>query len=139
MSGLFNFLKNLFSGIFGFLGGLLGSKKDSATGAAPKVKASKSTGFFLEVDDAKGVGTTAAVSAPAITTTQPKPAAAAKVAPAKAPEPVVVANTLNLPQPTVTTTASDFLSATVSSNGRRRPGANMASYLTMARQVKTPV
>ncbi|WP_257237171.1 hypothetical protein [Nostoc sp. 'Peltigera malacea cyanobiont' DB3992] len=26
----------------------------------------------------------------------------------------------------------------ISSNGRRRPGANMSAYLDMARQVKTP-
>jgi len=141
MSGLFNFLKNLVSGIFGFLGGLFGSKEDSAAGSAPKVKTSKSSGFFLEIDDAKGVGATvsapAKVATPAIATAQPA-AKSKPAAPAKAPEPVAVASALNLPKPTVTAPETDFVLTAVISNGRRRPGANMASYLDMARQAKTP-
>ncbi|WP_193198527.1 hypothetical protein [Nostoc sp. MG11] len=42
-------------------------------------------------------------------------------------------------QPTETTFAPKYLAPSVtSSNGRRRPGANMSAYLEMARQVKTP-
>ncbi|MFW9263280.1 hypothetical protein [Nostoc sp. CALU 546] len=42
-------------------------------------------------------------------------------------------------QPTETTFAPKYLApSTTSSNGRRRPGANMSAYLEMARQVKTP-
>ncbi|WP_315784942.1 hypothetical protein [Fischerella sp. JS2] len=40
-------------------------------------------------------------------------------------------------QPTETTFAPKYLMPT-STNGRRRPGANMNSFLEMARQVKTP-
>lgn len=40
-------------------------------------------------------------------------------------------------QPTETTFAPKYLVPT-NSNGRRRPGANMSSFLDMARQVKTP-
>lgn len=41
--------------------------------------------------------------------------------------------------PTETTFAPKYLSpSATSSNGRRRPGANMTSFLDMARQVKTP-
>ncbi|MEH2114920.1 hypothetical protein [Nostoc sp.] len=42
-------------------------------------------------------------------------------------------------QPTETTFAPKYLApSTTSSNGRRRPGANMSAYLELARQVKTP-
>ncbi|MEH2005167.1 hypothetical protein [Nostoc sp.] len=41
-------------------------------------------------------------------------------------------------QPTETTFAPKYLApSTTSSNGRRRPGANMSVYLDMARQIKT--
>ncbi|MBW4616884.1 MAG: hypothetical protein KME21_27300 [Desmonostoc vinosum HA7617-LM4] len=42
-------------------------------------------------------------------------------------------------QPKETTFAPKYLAPSAgSSNGRRRPGANMSSFLDMARQVKTP-
>lgn len=42
-------------------------------------------------------------------------------------------------QPTETTFAPKYVAlAATTSNGRRRPGANMSAYLEMARQVKTP-
>ncbi|MBD2245105.1 hypothetical protein [Nostoc sp. FACHB-888] len=42
-------------------------------------------------------------------------------------------------EPTETTFAPKYLApSATSSNGRRRPGANMSAYLDMARQVKTP-
>ncbi|BBD65170.1 hypothetical protein NIES4072_11650 [Nostoc commune NIES-4072] len=42
-------------------------------------------------------------------------------------------------EPKETTFAPKYLSpSATSSNGRRRPGANMSAYLDMARQVKTP-
>lgn len=152
MSGIFKLLGSLISGIAAFFGGLLGSKKaDSAPSLAPKAK--KSSGYFLELDEAKGLGTAApapvekaaepvaaqpVVAPPAAKTeAAPKPAPAApKTAPA--PEPVAVANTLNLPKPSVATFAPDYLAPSAGSNGRRRPGANMSSFLDMARQVKVP-
>jgi hypothetical protein len=41
-------------------------------------------------------------------------------------------------EPAETTFAPKYLAVPSSTNGRRRPGANMSSYLDMARQVKTP-
>ncbi|BDI17155.1 hypothetical protein ANSO36C_29570 [Nostoc cf. commune SO-36] len=42
-------------------------------------------------------------------------------------------------EPKETTFAPKYLApSTTSSNGRRRPGANMSAYLEMARQIKTP-
>ncbi|UBF25855.1 hypothetical protein K9N68_30650 [Kovacikia minuta CCNUW1] len=61
MSGLINFVKGLFSGILSFLGGLVGSKKESkaiSEGQPKSAKPKKSNGYFLELDDAKGVGST---------------------------------------------------------------------------------
>lgn len=161
MSGLINFIKSLFSGIFGFVGGLLGSKKGSDSAAITPAKSKKkSNGFYLELDDATSNGSSAAPSQPAAPAAAPATAektekksskraeqlaAAAKAenggvkpaAPAKSPEPVTVAKALNLPEPTVTNFATDYL-LTNGNNGRRRPGANMSSYLDMARQVKAP-
>jgi len=110
MSGFFNLIKNLFAGIFGFLGGLLAGKKTPAKAAAKKTGGS---GYFLEVEDAKSVGG-ASVSAPVATTTSA---------------------TLNLPQPTVSFAADNLLPLS-SNNGRRRPGANMTYFLGMARTAK---
>jgi hypothetical protein len=164
MSGLINLIKGLFSGIFGFLSGLLGLKKKDASLQAASEQSSpqpkkSSNGFYLEVDDAKGTGNsptpgkppeTAAASATAgksekkpskraaqLAAAKAESGAAKPAEPAKAPEPVAVAKALNMPQPTVTTFATDYL-LTNSSNGRRRPGANMASYLDMARKVRVP-
>ena len=147
MSSFVNFLKNLFSGLFSVLGGLLSSKKkqDAIAGSAPAPKKSGKSGYFLELDEAKGTGSAAtpakAVAAPTPAKAESTNGATAKPAVAAAPKPApkpVGANTaLNLPQPTVTTFAPKYLAPTGSSNGRRRPGANMSSFLDMARQVKT--
>lgn len=156
MSGFFKFFKSLFAGVFGFFSGLFGKRSSS--------------GYFLELEDAKGVA-----SAPSISpskapepTTAPKTdvnrnaqpvakAEAAVTAPSKPdnktkattvtkelatvaqsadnPEPVEVATALNLPQPTITTFAPNYLNS-ANASPRRRPGANMSSFLNMARQVK---
>ncbi|MGA7938222.1 MAG: hypothetical protein WCA35_32025 [Kovacikia sp.] len=143
MSGLINFVKGLFSGIFGFLGGILGSKKKSEAASenqSKPAKPKKSNGYFLELDDAKGIGSSSngAAAPVAESAKQPAPVAAkAESKPAQQPAPVAVAKALNLPEPKVATFATDYL-LTSGSNGRRRPGANMASYLNLARQVKTP-
>lgn len=154
MSGIFSFIKNLFNGIFAFLGGLLGQKQTPALAdgeAAPKVKKNRNSGYFLELDEARSVPTPEPAKAK-----KPEPAAPAAVgpttvaaatpAPAAAPTPVLTpapvetskpaANPLNLPQPTVTF-APTYLNQTSSRNGRRRPGANMTYFLDMARKVKT--
>lgn len=163
MSGFFNFLKNLFSGILSFFGGRSGSEKSLKASPESSPKARKSKGYFLELEDAKGVSSASDASSPkapepetppqpvAKVESQPKPQPEVKADPqptpqAKStatttaepvkPEPAVTANALNLPQPTVTF-ATDYLVNASSSNGRRRPGANMSAYLNMARQVKT--
>lgn len=48
------------------------------------------------------------------------------------------AASVNNQTPTETTFAPKYLTPSASSNGRRRPGPNMNSFLDMARQVKTP-
>lgn len=135
MGGLVNLIKKLFSGIFSFIGGLLGGGKSGG-------------GYYLELDEAQS-GKTA--SAPKQEENQPaeangKPAAAPVAtiaAPAKVEtaslngsKPAAPANPLNLPQPTVSNFASEYL-APKPTAGRRRPGANMSSYLEMAKNMKT--
>lgn len=53
---MFGFIKKLFSGIFAFLGGLIGGKKakDDASDTpkiAPKAKPKKTKGYYLELDE----------------------------------------------------------------------------------------
>ncbi|WP_232317163.1 hypothetical protein, partial [Anabaena sp. CA = ATCC 33047] len=86
-------------------------------------------------------GTKATVAAePATTPAKQAPAKNGKAesAPAPAPAPAPAASTKTT-APTETTFAPKYLAPSASiSNGRRRPGANMSSYLDMASQVKTP-
>lgn len=54
---MFGFIKKLFSGIFAFLGGLIGGKKAQGEASdtpqiAPKAKAKKNNGYYLELDEA---------------------------------------------------------------------------------------
>lgn len=170
MSSFVNFLKNLFSGLFSVIGGLFGSKKAKATiaGTELKPRKAKNSGYFLELDDAKGIGNGAATSTKTAAVESPKAEAvkaSAKPEPARVEaatptlqseavkakpsaksaataekvesKPAAANAALNLPQPTVTTFAPKYLAPNGSSNGRRRPGANMSSFLDMARQVKT--
>ncbi len=153
MGGLIKLIKNLFSGIFSFLSGLIGGKK-SIAGSAPKAR--KSSGYFLELDDSEA-SKTPTVSSP-VADASPKPVAATSdSAPAskrseqlaalassngsstvaqkpveKAPAPVAVASK---PEASVEF-ATKYLVPT-SNGSRRRPGANMNSYLDMARGMKT--
>lgn len=123
-------LKKLFSALFGFLGGLLGLGKKS--------------GYYLELDEAKSVGQAPAVAkaeSPAPEATVAPPESTPAVAKIEAP----VANPLNLPAPTVTTNPEPLTAAPETpvvpffQFARRRPGANMKSFLDLAKQVKTPV
>jgi hypothetical protein len=72
--------------------------------------------------------------------TESKPEATATVGVAEtAVAPALVSQTLNLPAPSVTF-APTYLNPAANTNGdRRRPGANMGSFLDMARQTKRPV
>ncbi|MBF2029040.1 MAG: hypothetical protein IGS48_20140 [Oscillatoriales cyanobacterium C42_A2020_001] len=168
MSGLFNLIKNLFAGIFGFIGGLLGGKK-AIEGSTPK-KAKKSNGYFLELDES-GVGSAKPASATPVetpTAEQPmtvsqetvaeaaqadpvpakkstrkeklaalaaadKPATNSDTAPAAAPQPAPAAVAVAAIKPE-TNFATKYL-IPANNGGRRRPGANMSSYLDMARKM----
>ncbi|TAF09358.1 MAG: hypothetical protein EAZ77_05365 [Nostocales cyanobacterium] len=116
---MFGFIKNLIGGILGFITGLFG-KKDS---------------YYLELKDEVGQ------PKPAVAT----PAAAAKAAPAKVaavketatPAKATTAEPAKPVAPTETTFAPQYLVPSYSGT-RRRPGANMNTYLDMARQAKVP-
>jgi hypothetical protein len=147
MGGLVNLIKKLFSGIFSLIGGLLRRKKSDS-------------GYYLELNEAesgkaadapKSVETKAPKTdkaAPKTDKAAPKADKAAPVAAAVAiAAPAVdtaslngskpaTANPLNLPQPTVSSFAPEYLTPKPTA-GRRRPGANMSSFLEMAKTVKT--
>ncbi|MGH1393076.1 MAG: hypothetical protein ACRAVC_03450 [Trichormus sp.] len=143
---MFGFIKKLITGIIGFITGLLpGSKNDgyylqleeTGTGSAPvesQPAVAKSNGT-----KAKATETPKSEVAPTPEKAVKKEASQnGKSAPAPAPAPAPAASTKPA-TPTETTFAPKYLIPSVSaSNGRRRPGANMNSYLDMARQVKTP-
>jgi hypothetical protein len=131
---MFGSIKKIFASIFGIFGAilklpitlitlplkLLSSNKETTGESAPKKKKSKA--FYLEATDAKGVPAPAPAANP-----NPVPAAA-------------TATALNLPQPTVT--VSNTPAPTAANNytkfgPRRRPGANMKSYLDMAKTIKS--
>ncbi len=137
MGGIINFFKNLMGGIFGFIGGVFGGKKSS-------------NGFFMELDESAAAPAPASVAKAAVAQ-QPKAKATvaqqpkAKAAVAQQPKaaaisvepatPVVAppaVNPLNLPQPTVSFAEANQLPLPTP---RRRPGANMSSYLNMAKSV----
>ncbi|MBD2666433.1 hypothetical protein B6N60_02474 [Richelia sinica FACHB-800] len=121
---MFGFIKKLFGGIFGLIGGILGF----ITGLFGK----KGNGYYLELKEETTPPQPAAKPTPAPAAAA-KPAAAKKAStPAPAPAPAKPAPKL----PAETAFASKYLIPT-SSNGRRRPGANMSVFLDMASQVKT--
>jgi hypothetical protein len=159
MSGLINFIKGLFSAIFGIFGG-----KKKAEGAIQPAAKKGGSGFYLELDEAKGEAP-AKSAAPAATangaTAEAKPVEAASAkssrkeklaALAEGSKPATASTPAPAKAPTATTTvatapkpvekfepetafASKYL-VTNGSNGRRRPGANMSPYLDMARKMK---
>jgi hypothetical protein len=141
MGSIFGFIKSIFGGIFGLIGGIFGSKKaEEGASTESKPAKKKNSGYFLELEDARSVPAAVTTSA------EPAPAKAAPVAAATAvapspapakvdPKPAPAANPLNLPAPTVTNFATNYLAPAGDRNGRRRPGANMTYFLGMARQV----
>ncbi len=145
MGGLIKLIKNLFSGIFSFLGGLLAGKK-SIEGSAPKTR--KSSGYFLEFDDS-GASKKPAVNLP-IAEASSAPAAVigdstpsfnrseqvAALASSSAPVEKALTSVAVAPKPEASVEfATKYLMPT-SNGSRRRPGANMNSYLDMARGMK---
>ncbi|MCW5316325.1 hypothetical protein GTQ43_21645 [Nostoc sp. KVJ3] len=146
-----DFIKKLISGILGFVTGILGF----VTRLLPGKK--QSNGYFLELEEAtsqskpaasNGKKAVAPVASQAAKSPEPETAKATKAAATKTKveasqngkaEPAKAAAKASAKTPTETTFAPKYLApSTTSSNGRRRPGANMSAYLDMARQVKTP-
>ncbi len=85
MSGLINFIKSLFSGIFGLFSSLLPGKKKTEAIAGSEAQPTRkkgNSGFFLELDEAKD-GAAAQASSPAPAATSNGAAAEAKTAEAK--------------------------------------------------------
>ncbi|MGG6267642.1 hypothetical protein ACQ4M3_11710 [Leptolyngbya sp. AN03gr2] len=168
MGGVFNLIKKLFSGILSFIGGILGGNKSGyymeaeplPAKSAAKVEESKTEDAKSAVATVKATVNSAADSVTegvkeVAETTEATAKTAAKSVKAKATKvesvtaekaetngspngakPPVPADTLNLPQPT-TSFATEYL-VPKPTNTRRRPGANMNSYLEMAKTVKTP-
>lgn len=125
---MFGFLKNLFGGIFSFLGSLLGFKKseyvlefESAPSAAPAATTQPAKPAATAPAQASQPTATAPAPTPAKASQPAAPAPSPKPEPAKAPDlGSGVVSSYSLPAVTST---------------RRRPGANMNSFLNMARQV----
>lgn len=126
---MFGFIKNLFGGIFGFLGRLLGLKKSE---------------YFLDLDSNPGkepakaepakAQSLVAVAAPAkVETASSKPKK-----PEPTPKPAVASTNGKVPiqaAPAITF-SPNYLMPTPTAN-RRLPGANMNNFRDMARQMKT--
>lgn len=189
MGGIIKLIKNLFSGIFSFVGGIFGIGKsgyfmelDEAKLESVKAKASEAKDAIVEnaksavatveaaakstadsvaktadsvaesvketvatteqngkttVKSAEETGKAAAKSLKAKSKkAEPAPATAESNGSTNGTTPPVPANAQNVPEPTVNF-ASEYLTPKPT-NTRRRPGANMNSYLEMAKNVKTP-
>ncbi|HIK28593.1 MAG: hypothetical protein N3E45_06310 [Oscillatoriaceae bacterium SKW80] len=122
---MFGFLKNLLGGIFSFLGSLLGFKKSEyvlefESAPADAAAATTQPAKPAATKQSKSAKATAPASAPA-KPSKPEVSAPPKSEPAKAPA-------------LVGGFATTYLVPTVTFP-RRRPGANMNSFLDMARQM----
>lgn len=121
---MFGLIKKLFSGIFTFIGKVLGfgGKTEQLPAAKPDVEpaptpAAQPQTFFLEPEEARGYQSSNGRTASAT--------------------PAATAASLNLPEPKVTQTANSSGDPAYAQFARRRPGANMNAFLEMAKQVKT--
>ncbi|MDB9374404.1 hypothetical protein [Nodularia sphaerocarpa] len=148
---MFGFIKKLITGILGFITGLLPGKKGNGyyleldEPASEKAAATPKTQEVSPVATANGAkpATSVAVNSPA---NAPAATKASKVEPSKngkapkaepATTPAATSNGKR-PVPAETTFAPKYLAPSgSSSNVRRRPGANMSSYLDMASKMKT--
>jgi len=142
---MFGFIKKLFGGIFGFLGGLFGLNKKSdyyldlgetdGSSAAP-AKAEPAKAETAKAEPAKAETAKAEPAKAETAKAEPAKAEKAKPAPAPAPKPQPAkapAAPKSEPQP-VGGFATEYLVPTASTP-RRRPGANMSSFLEMANQM----
>ncbi len=155
---MIGFVKNLITGILDFFIGLLRGKKPQLAELDPKPqelpgkvtgKTKRRSGFYLELDEDHAstpaqppvaVTPKPEVKIPVVATTPAKtPVATAKTELVQTATSVKVEPAKpTIPQePVETTFAPKYLAPNGSSNGRRRPGANMGSYMDMARDVKS--
>lgn len=161
---MFGFIKNLIGGILGFFTGLLRGKKgnggyylqldesaEQTPAPTPKPAATNGTKATAKAaQEEKPAPVAQEEKKPAPVAQEEKPAPAAKAVKAKdskasqngkvatpEPEKAPAAVAAVKKEPTETTFAPKYLVPS-STNGRRRPGANMSSFLDMANQVKTP-
>jgi hypothetical protein len=133
---MIGFIKKIFAAVFGILlfpVKLLssGKNKKGKPAAEPASKKEASEAFFMEESEAKSVTAPAAKKEK----TSKKSKASKKETVTATPAVAATANALNLPQPTVTNNGAAENSY-VQFTTRRRPGANMKSYLDMAKTIK---
>ncbi|GAX36453.1 hypothetical protein [Nodularia sp. NIES-3585] len=156
---MFGFIKKLITGILGFITGLLPGKKgngyylqldEPASEKAPAAKPEEKKVSPAATANGTKAAASVAVNSPADELSAQKNAPTAKKASkakpsknGKAPKaepvaaPAATSNGTKTP-PVETTFAPKYLAPSgSSSNGRRRPGANMSSYLDMASKMKT--
>lgn len=105
------------------------SKSESPKAKPEPAKATKTTA------NNQPAKTEATANNPAAKVELVQTAEGVKAEPAKSTKASAAANTQTQ---TETTFAPKYLAPSASSNGRRRPGPNMNTFLDMARQVKTP-
>jgi hypothetical protein len=157
MGGLINLIKNLFSGIFGFIGGLFGGKKGNNGFFLEMDDSQAVAAAEAAVKPAQAVAATAST---AIVDAVPEPKTekkssrkeklaelakkSEKATPAEQPQETSAPATVATPAMAMaggatmaaeTGFASKYMGA-ASTSPRRRPGANMNSYLDMARNMK---
>ncbi|MBR8835711.1 MAG: hypothetical protein DSM106950_17265 [Stigonema ocellatum SAG 48.90 = DSM 106950] len=160
---MIGFIKNLISGIVNFFSGLFGGKKssfylelkedaeaalDEAKSAASNAKKAVETAASNTKKAAETAASNTKKAVESVKETAPAASNGKKTAPAKVElvqtakgvkaEPAKKAKASTPEQPQETTFAPKYLIPTNSNGTRRRPGANMSSFLDMARQVKTP-
>jgi hypothetical protein len=121
MGSILDLIKKIVGGLFSFVGGILGGNK---------------SGFYMEAEEISAAAPKKEAPATLIAETPkveaPKPAAA-PVQNGAAP---VAAPSNNGSAPAAKPAAASDL--VMLSTPRRRPGANMSSFLEMARTAKTP-
>jgi hypothetical protein len=122
-------------------GAKVAKPETEATIAETETTSAKTSAFFLEEAEATGVTPQPTAKKESKKNKSKKSAKSKAADKSKATEPVAAAaSTLNLPQPTVTTVIAE-VTPTPANNykqfaSRRRPGANMKSYLDMAKTIK---
>lgn len=125
---MFGFIKNLFSGIAAFFGGLFGGKKSQGDASdAPKSK--KSKGYYLQLDEAETSGPLKEVKKPEPAKVEATAAPAkAEAAEAKTPEPAkATVATASSSQPTKEVPTGDNGKVTVEAQPNPPAPANLVA------------